>query len=60
MNDFLEFENTKKVIKSLNLDDFSVEDLIKYISELENEIIRVKEEKEKKNKLLSEAQKFFG
>ena len=60
MNDFLEFENTKKVIKSVNLDDFSVEDLIKYISELENEIIRAKEEKEKKIKLLSEAQKFFG
>ena len=60
MNDFLEFEETQKSIKSLNLDDFSVEDLNKYISELKNEISRVKEEIEKKSNLLSEAQKFFS
>tara|TARA_Y100001970_G_scaffold25660_1_gene30617 strand:- start:1237 stop:1425 length:189 start_codon:yes stop_codon:yes gene_type:complete len=60
MNDFLEFEETQKSIKSLNLDDFSVEDLNKYISELKNEISRVKEEIEKKSNLQSEAQKFFS
>ena len=59
MNDFLEFEEGKKTIKSLNLDDFSVEDLDKYVLELKNEINRAEEEKEKKNKLLSEAQNFF-
>ncbi len=59
MNDFLEFEEIKKAVKSLNLDDFSVEDLNKYISELENEIFRAKEEIQKKTKLITEAQKFF-
>ena len=60
MNDFLEFDEKKKAVKSLNLDDYSVEELNKYISELENEIMRVKLEKEKKSKLLREAQKFFS
>tara|TARA_Y100000996_G_scaffold267954_1_gene210934 strand:+ start:980 stop:1162 length:183 start_codon:yes stop_codon:yes gene_type:complete len=60
MNEFLEFEETKKVIKTLNLDDFSVEDLNKYIDELKKEIIRVELEVEKKSKLLSDAQKFFS
>ncbi len=59
MNDFLEFEETQKSIKSLNLDDFSIEDLNNYISELKNEISRVKEEIEQKSNLLTEAQKFF-
>ena len=59
MDDFLEYDEVKKTIKSLNLDDFSVEDLNKYISELKNEISRVKEEIEKKSNLLTEAQKFF-
>ena len=59
MDDFLELEETKKTVKSLNLDDFSVEDLNKYISELKNEISRVKEEIEKKTKLINEAQKLF-
>ena len=59
MDDFLEIDEKKKTINSLNLDDFSVEDLNKYILELNNEIIRVKEEINKKNKLKKEAQKFF-
>ena len=59
MIDFLEFEDTQKSIKSLNLDDFSIEDLNNYISELKNEISRVKEEIEKNSNLLNEAQKFF-
>ena len=59
MDDFLEIDEKKKTINALNLDDFSVEDLNKYILELNNEIIRVKEEINKKNKLKKEAQKFF-
>jgi len=59
MDDFLEIDEKKKTINSLNLDDFSVEDLKKYISELNKEISRAKEEINKKNKLKKEAQKFF-
>ena len=59
MNDFLEYDESKKTIKVLNLDDFSLEDLNKYIIELKNEILRSNKEIEKKSKLLSEAQKFF-
>ena len=59
MDDFLEFDSDKKVVKSINLDDFSVEDLRKYINELENEIKRAEAEVIKKNKLQLEAQKFF-
>ena len=59
MDDFLEIDEKKKTINSLNLDDFSIEDLDKYILELNKEILRVKEEINKKNKLKKEAQKFF-
>ena len=59
MDDFLEIDVKKKTINSLNLDDFSVEDLEKYILELNKEILRAKEEINKKNKLKKEAQKFF-
>ena len=59
MDDFLEIDEKKKTINSLNLDDFSVEDLDKYILELNNEILRAKKEINKKNKLKKEAQKFF-
>ena len=59
MNEFLEYEESKKSIKSLNLDDFSVEDLDKYTSELKNEINRVNVEKVKKKKLISEAENIF-
>ena len=59
MNEFLEYEERKKSIKSLNLDDFSVEDLNKYISELKDEIDRVSLEKIKKKKLISEAENIF-
>ena len=59
MNEFLEYEETKKSIKSLNLDDFSIEDLDKYTSELKDEIDRVKMEKIKKKKLISEAENIF-
>ena len=59
MDDFLEFEDNKKTIKLLNLDDFSVEDLKNYIIELEDEINRVNLEVIKKKKLQENAQKFF-
>ena len=59
MNEFLEYEESKKSIKSLNLDDFSVEDLDKYTSELKDEIERVNMEKVKKKKLISEAENIF-
>lgn len=59
MNEFLEYEESKKSIKSLNLDDFSVEDLDKYILELKNEIDRVNTEKVKKEKLISDAENIF-
>ena len=59
MNEFLEYDENKKSIKSLNLDDFSIEDLDKYTSELKDEIDRVNMEKIKKKKLISEAEKIF-
>ena len=59
MNEFLEYEESKKSIKSLNLDDFSIEDLDKYTSELKDEIDRVNAEKIKKKKLISEAENIF-
>ena len=59
MVDFLEIDEKKKTVKSLILDDFSVEDLDKYIFELKNEIKRAEEEIIKKNKLFKDAEKFF-
>ena len=59
MNEFLEYEESKKTLKSLNLDDFSVEDLDNYILELKNEIDRVNIEKVKKKKLISDAENMF-
>lgn len=59
MNEFLEYEEIKKTIKILNLEDFSIEDLNKYNEELQEEMLRVKMEIEKKANLLEEADKFF-
>ena len=59
MNEFLEYDESKKSIKSLNLDDFSVEHLDKYILELKDEIDRVNMEKVKKKNLISEAESIF-
>ena len=59
MNEFLEYDESKKSIKSLNLDDFSIEDLEKYILELKDEIDRVNMEKVKKKNLISEAESVF-
>ena len=59
MDDFLEFEKDTKLLKSINLDDFSIEDLREYIEQLKREIVRVKSELEKKQKTQIEAEKYF-
>ena len=41
MDDFFEVDEKKKTVKSINLDDFSIEDLEKYKTELNKEIVRV-------------------
>ena len=59
MEDFLEFDSKKKTVTSLNLDDFSIEDLNDYINELEKEIKRANLEIEKKEKSKNDAMKYF-
>lgn len=59
MTDFLEFEENKKTIKKLNLEDLSIENLKEYILELEKEIMRVKGEIQLKNNSINEAEKYF-
>jgi len=59
MTDFLEFEENKKTIKKVNLEDLSIENLKEYILELEEEIMRVKGEIELKNNSINEAEKYF-
>jgi len=59
MTDFFEVDEKQKTVKILNLDDFSVEDLQNYISELQTEILRVQDEIKKKKNLKLDAEKFF-
>ena len=59
MTDFFEIDSEKKTIKKLNLEDLSIEDLIKYIREIEEEISRVKTEISKKKNIQKDAEKFF-
>mgnify|MGYP001065645283 FL=1 len=59
MNSFLEFEEDKKTIKSINLDAFSIEDLEEYINSLMLEVKKAEEEIKKRIKTKREAQKFF-
>ena len=56
---YLEIEKDTKTLKSINLDDFSIEDLKEYIEQLKKEIERVKNELEKKLKSQIEAEKYF-
>ena len=56
---FIEFDEKTKVLKSINLDDFSIEDLEEYIDNLLNETNRAKAEIKKKLITKEEAQKFF-
>ena len=59
MTDFFEIDEKQKSFKELNLDDFSIEDLRKYIVELEAEIIRVNQEIEKKLIFIKNAEEVF-
>jgi len=59
MNSFLEFEEDKKIIKSINLDNFSIEDLEEYIDGLKLEVKKAEEEIKQRIKTKGEAQKFF-
>ncbi len=59
MTDFFEVDDKQKTVKILNLDDFSVDDLQNYISELQTEILRVQDEIKKKKDLKLNAEKFF-
>lgn len=59
MSNFLDFDDEKKTIKSINLDDFSIEDLEEYIFNLKLEIKRVELEIKNKNNIKEEAKKFF-
>ena len=59
MTDFLEINEKEKTIKSLNLEDLSIENLKQYIFELQEEIKRVKEEISLKERSINEAEKYF-
>ena len=59
MNSFIEFDEEKKSLKSINLDDFSIEDLEEYIEKLTLEINRSEEEIKKRLNTKEQAQKFF-
>jgi len=59
MTNFIEFDENTKAIKSISLEDFSVEDLEEYILNLVNEQERAKEEIKKRLKTKEEAKKFF-
>ena len=59
MVDFFEIDEKLNTIRSINLDDFSVEDLNKYLEELNQEISRVNIEIKKKSDLKKNAENFF-
>ena len=59
MTDFLEINEKEKTIKSLNLEDLSIENLKQYIFDLQEEIKRVKEEISLKESAMNEAKKYF-
>ena len=59
MTDFFEIDEKQKTVKILNLDDFSIDDLNNYVSELQTEILRVKDEINKKKNSKLDAEKFF-
>ena len=59
MTDFLEINEKEKTIKSLNLEDLSIDNLKQYISELQEEIKRAQEEISLKERSINEAKKYF-
>ena len=60
MDDYLEFEKESKTIKPINLDSFSISELREYLIQLDNEILRVKGEIDKKSKTKSQAEDYFN
>ena len=59
MINFFKSNQDKAVIKSINLDDFSIEDLENYILELSLEVKRAELEIKKRLKTKEVAQNFF-
>ena len=59
MTDFLEINEKEKTIKSLNLEDLSIDNLKNYIFDLKEEIKRVEEEINLKESSINEAKKYF-
>ena len=59
MVDFFEVDEKTNKIKSLNLDDLSVDELQTYINELRIEIKRVEKEVDKKIKIKKNADMLF-
>tara|TARA_Y100001970_G_C13698422_1_gene585966 strand:+ start:355 stop:537 length:183 start_codon:yes stop_codon:yes gene_type:complete len=59
MINYFEIDEKKKTVRSLNLDDFSIEELDKYLEELKLEMERVNLEKEKKNEFKKNAENVF-
>ncbi len=59
MTDFLEINEKEKTIKSLNLEDLSIDNLKQYIVELQEEIKRVQEDISLKESSINEAKKYF-
>ena len=59
MTDFIEINDKEKTIKSLNLEDLSIDNLKQYIFELRTEIKRVEDEIGLKESSLNESEKYF-
>ncbi len=59
MKDFFEIDETNKTINILNLDDLSIEDLRKYLSELQQEVEKVNLEMRRKDSFKKNAEEFF-
>lgn len=59
MTDFLEINEKEKTIKILNLEDLSIDNLKKYIFELQEEINIAQEEIGLKESSINEAEKYF-
>ena len=59
MTDFIEINDKEKTIKSLNLENLSLQNLKQYIDELYAEIERAKAEINLKKQSINEAEKYF-
>lgn len=59
MSNFIEFDENTKVLKSISLEDFNIEDFEEYTHSLVFKIDRDNEEIYKRIKTKEEAQKFF-